>query len=550
VNPSQTALVRAEWQRALFGRPDRARLLDCVPSWALQHIPIRVHANHGFAAVASALAPYAAWNGIAYDCVVEGYDDTLLFDVQGGDFVEVVWLDTHRVSASEGVATWLAGRLRALRAKTANPIVVIAWSLATEARESIVGASIPGIRIADLALLEESVGADWTDARAESISGTRLGNQACLRIARELACCWLPAVASPPRKAIAIDLDNTLYRGVLGEDGPSGVELTDEHRRLQERLVRFREEGVLLSLVSRNLYSDVEALFAARGDFPLRISDFSVVEVSWDDKADALRRIGERLHIASDAIVFVDDNPGELAAAAAALPVFTVHAGDEAHETIVALDHVAGLFRWGCSEEDALRHGDVRAFATRTELMQSAVSSEDYLQSLDVQLDIVVGPREHLRRVAELASKTNQFNLSLQRMNEVEIARMLDERPANVIAIRLADRLSDSGIVAMLVGTRIADRLHVHELCISCRALGRRLEDAMLAQGLIAMAGDTMPDKAVFAVREGPRNEPARRWLAQRANTSIEPCGKALEVPFAAILSMPISPAIRTRVVQ
>ena len=164
------------------------------------------------------------------------------------------------------------------------------------------------------------------------------------------------------------------------------------------------------------------------------------------------------------------------------------------------------------------------------------MSPDDYLRSLEVRLDYFVGPRQHLPRIAELSARTNQFNLSLRRIeNEAEIARRLDDHPSNVVAIRLADRLSDSGIVGVLVGFHSADALHVDELCVSCRALGRRLEDSMLTKALLVMAGNRLPEKIVFALRKGPRNAPARQWLARYAGAELGDGAAALEMPFSAV---------------
>ena len=552
VNSADIALTRAEWQPVLFGTPDRAQLAACIPEWPLQPLRVRVHRNHGFEAVSSATPAYAAWNGLDLAWSIGGYDDSLTFDAGSAADVDVVWLDTGRIrgfAGGDGTA-WLAGRLRALRARTTNPIVVLAWPLADRKREELDDGAIAGVYCADLAPLADALGARWLDPRAESLSGTRLGNAACLRIARELACRWLPGSAMPARKAIAVDLDGTLYRGVLGEEGASGVALTGAHRELHAQLARYRDAGMLLALISRNERADVEQLFDERTDFPLRLADFSAIEISWDDKPGALRRIAERLRIGADAIVFVDDNAGELASVATSLPAFTVHAGDDPAQTAAALDHVAGLFRWRRSAEDRVRAKDLRASQQRETLLDAAASDDDYLQSLQVRLDFLVGPRCELARLAELSTKTNQFNLSLRRMNEAQIAQRLDDRASNVVAIRLADRLSDSGIVGVLVGSRSDSALRVDELCVSCRALGRRLEDAMLTKALLVMAGDPAPDKVVFALSKGPRNEPARRWLASYAGTALDEEAAALEMSFGAIAARTLPAAIRIEVLQ
>jgi FkbH-like protein len=553
MKPADLALLRAEWQPLLFDvLPNRAELAVWVDDASNRTVRVRVHGNHGFEPVSSAMRAYAGWNGFAVDCAHPGYDDTLTFDLSKAADIDVVWFDTDRVRSSgkANVGDWLVERLRALRKQTSNAIVTLAWPLSGTERNAVVQAQIPGSHVADLAPLAAQLGERWLDLRASALTGTRLGNQACLRIARELACCWLPAAALPPRKAIVLDLDDTLYRGVLGEDGAAGVQLTPGHRALQARLAAFRDAGILLALVSRNERTDVEALFAARTDFPLRLADFAAIEIGWDDKPGVLRKIAERLRIGEEAMVFVDDNPGELAAVASKLPVFTLHAREDAAETAAALEHVAGLFRWRGSAEDAIRAADLHASQQRSAIAADAASDDDYLASLRVRVAVLVGPRAHIGRLADLSAKTSQFNLSLARMSEADIARRLDEDPANVVAIRLEDRLSDSGIVGLLVGSRTADALHVEEVCVSCRALGRRLESAMLTTALRAMAGERVPGKVVFSPRRGPRNAPARRWLEQYGDVTLSDETTSVAVPFDVVARQPLSSAIRTEVIR
>jgi FkbH-like protein len=255
------------------------------------------------------------------------------------------------------------------------------------------------------------------------------------------------------------------------------------------------------------------------------------------------------MRIGADAVVFVDDNPGELAAIAQALPALTVHARDDARETLAALDHVAGIFRFARQREDALRAADLRAAALRHDAEQNALSPDDYLRSLDVRLEFEIDRLEHLSLMAELCAKTNQFNLTLSRVNEAELARTIDDVDAHAVTIALADRLSDSGIVGLVVGARHGDALRISEMCVSCRALGRRIEDTMFTQALRLMAQAWTPERVVFDVRKGPRNAPARDWLARYAGVHLDDDATEVQVPFARVAQCELSPAVSIRMV-
>lgn len=544
------ALERAEWQPILFRTPNRADLASCRPSWPCATFAVRVHRNHGFEPVSSGAAAYAAWNALAFDWSIGGYDDTLTFALGGKADVDLIWLDTERVrDALDGdLVAWLIARLRALRASTENPIVVLAWPLTSSEHARLSDTGIAGLHIGDLEPLAARLGPQWLDPRTQSLSGTRLGNRACLEVARELVCCWLPAAVLPPLKAIATDLDGTLYDGVLGEVGPAALEVTSTHLELQRTLRAFRADGGLLAIVSRNEPSDIEALFTQRRDLAVELSDFVAVESAWDGKAAALERVATRLRIATSAIAFVDDNPGALVDVATGCGAPTVYARAGGGETAAALSHVAGAFRWRRSAEDALRAEDLRQAGRRDALLQAADSEDEYFRSLRVELEYHVGARLDVPRAAELSAKTNQFNLSLRRMPEAEIAARLDEQRQNVVTVRLVDRMSNSGIVGVVVGESVDATLRIDELCVSCRALGRRLEDAIVTQAILLMAEGRAPSTVSFDVRDGPRNAPARDWLARYAQAPAT--GGGVAMPFDEVKRKGVSAAIRTVVVR
>ena len=252
---------------------------------------------------------------------------------------------------------------------------------------------------------------------------------------------------------------------------------------------------MLLALVSRNELADVEALFATRTDFPLRLAHFSAIEVSWGDKASALERIAHRLRIGPDAIVIVDDNPGELATVAAPTRSVTVHAGRTRvrprlrSRTSPACSDGARPKRIAPGRRPACVRGTRQP--ARRERLAGRLSAQPRSAAA-----LFVGAGEHLARVCDLVGKTNQFNLSLRRLNEAEIAQRLEEHTGNVIAIALSDRLSDSGVIAAVVGRCRDGVLQVEELSVSCRALGRRLEDGMLTRALRLMAEGRAPSRA------------------------------------------------------
>jgi FkbH-like protein len=211
----------------------------------------------------------------------------------------------------------------------------------------------------------------------------------------------------------------------------------------------------------------------------------------------------------------VDDNPGEIAAVAQELPqVHVLHAGADAGLTARALAYYPGLWAWAAGETDALRVADLRAAEERAKLQAEAADPEEYLRGLQVRLTFALDPRGQLARLHEMSQKTNQFNLSLRRYREGDLAHCLGAEDCRVVSVRLSDRLSESGVIGLVVGRRDGDALVVEELCISCRALGRNLEDLMVEEAVRRMLTDLPAGRVEVAYRSGPRNGPGRQWLA------------------------------------
>jgi FkbH-like protein len=522
-HPVESTLVLAQWAPVLFAeRPSRLELLKLKSSEPLALVTIRVHRNHSFEHIAAATGPWFAWWGREPQFLYSDYDDSLsfAFDDEARPDLELIWLDLQRYEdrfETTALVEWLSGRCTALRARTSAPIILATTNLDESVHAQIVAATkgLAGLRVADLRPVAEKLGARFFDIRAAKFSGTRLSDAACVLTARELSCHWAPALLRPRIKAVALDLDHTLYAGALGEDGDA-VHLTPGHAALQRHLVALRERGIFLALVSRNEEADVRRLFENRRDFPLRWEHFSATAIGWGDKAEALRQAAQNLRIGVDAVLFVDDNPGELLAVASELPgIATAHAMPDATATQRELEYFPGLWAWERSATDALRTTDLEAGNIRAQLATQAIEQAEYLRVLEVRIRIEITPRDQLSRLHELSQKTNQFNLNLARHSEVELAQMLDAADHRIAAIGLQDRLSDSGLIGLVIAQRTGDTLTVRELAISCRALGRRLEDLMVAETVRAILAELPAPRVAFLHRSGPRNAPAREWLSR-----------------------------------
>lgn len=525
------SMRRYEAQAVMFSRRISRLALSQLqsPASGARRLRVNLWRNHAIEGLLPVVEPYCSYRGWLPDFRLGGYDDTLSFaDWQEAD-AELLWLDSSRYRARASFADWakwLDSRLRALRDTTPAPIILATWSEGESESEALqrTADSIPAVFFADVAAACADAGLPLLDLRSAALAGSPVGKAAQLELARKLACHWLPATLFPPVKAIVLDLDQTLHRGVLGEDGIGGVQLTPAHAEFQSYLKSLRRQGIFLALVSRNERVDVEILFAERSDYPLRWQDFSATEVSWGDKAAAMERIAETLRIGHAAMLFVDDNPGELANVAMQTPeIHTILAHADASLTQQVVHYFPGVWRWKVEREDAKRIQDVRANGRRDALAKHATTQAEYFRSLQATLVYRHSPQQQLSRLADLCNKTNQFNLALRRFNQAELAERLGRSNACVTSVQLTDRFADSGVIAVVIAERKGEQLLVEEVCVSCRALGRQLENAIVLCALRDMPIFAGCREVAFRVRRGPRNQPALDWLARLLDGSETP---------------------------
>lgn len=514
-----TELDRLDWQAALFAPSLNRLALMRLGATVTDGPVLRVMRNHAFEPVAPVLAPLMRFAGYGLVAAMGDYDDSLNLPEDPYDAV-LVWLDFARYErlSDDDLAAWLVGRLDALRAHAGGPLVV-ANSPDAGDRAARLNAAIeqwcaraPGAAVLRLDRIAAALGPRAFAEDRAAVTGSRYADLLNLEAARTLAFDVLAQVYAAPIKALMVDLDNTLYGGVLGEDGPDGVQLTDGHAALQREIDRLAGQGVLVSIVSKNEPEDVRELFATRADFPLRPERISSWQVGWGEKSDGVRSAAAQFNIGSDAFLLIDDNVGELVQVGSHHPgLRLLHAGGAAEATALALTRYPGLPRPG--QAFAGRAADLAANVERAALAASAVDDDAYLAALKAELTFALDPAEDLTRLAELSRKTNQFNLALRRFDEVEVHRYLTAPDRCVVHVRLADRLADSGSVAALFAHRESDLLVVDELCISCRALGRKLEDVLVAEAIRAGLRRLGAGQVAFDFRTGPRNQPALDWL-------------------------------------
>ena len=287
------------------------------------------------------------------------------------------------------------------------------------------------------------------------------------------------------KKLLALDLDNTLWGGVVGDDGVEGIKIGTEvakgqvFHEFQSYVKDLQQIGVILAVDSKN---DLENAIVGlkHPDGVLKPEDFVSIKANWDTKDQNLRDISEELSLGLDSFVFADDNPAEREIVSVQLPMVSVPEMDGAENYIKILDKSGYFEVTAISKEDLLKTSQYKARAEAKAAQASFSNYEEYLESLEMRAEITEFEPISVQRVAQLTNKTNQFNLTTLRCSEDDILRMQDSSDYICLCGRLIDKFADNGIVTVVSGEIEGETLHVRLWLMSCRVLKRGMEDLMM----------------------------------------------------------------------
>lgn len=381
------------------------------------------------------------------------------------------------------------------------------------ARVLRIGATHPSVVVLDLdPLLAEGVPA--TEARMNVYAKAHLSVELLSGYAREAAHLARNLVGLT-RKVLVLDLDNTLWGGVLGDDGIEGIEVGEGYRgeaftTFQRVVKQLGAQGVLLAAVSKNDPEPVREALREHPRMTLRDADFVRVVANWAPKHDNLTELARSLNLGVDSLVFVDDSPYECGLVRRELPEVAV----------VRLDgepalHPARLLADGwfdtreLTAEDQARTSRYRDELDRRDFLDSFGSLDDYLGELGVTVRIAPAARTELARVSQLTLRTNQFNLTTRRLQQPAVEALAADPDALVLAIHSADRFGDNGLVGAIFAHRRDNALHVDNMLLSCRVFARGIEQSALS-ALLRHARDTGADAVYGTYLAGAKNGKVR----------------------------------------
>jgi len=326
----------------------------------------------------------------------------------------------------------------------------------------------------------------WHDERKWLTARLPIAAGYLLQMAREWMRFIVP-LSGRTAKVLVVDLDNTLWGGVIGEDGMAGIKVGSEYpgaayQALHRALLDLSRKGILLAVCSKNNLDDAMEALEKHPGMLVRPKHFAAMRINWTDKAQNLREIAEELNVGIDALAFLDDNPFEREQVRAALPEVTViDLPKNPLEYASAVRNCAAFERLALSAEDQQRTEMYAAQKERAGAEQSFQSKEDFFRFLEQEAELEPVSDLTLARVAQLTQKTNQFNLTTRRYAEAQIAEMAKQPDWHIFSIKVRDRFGDHGLVGVAITHDVGEHCEVDTFLLSCRVIGRTVETALLA---------------------------------------------------------------------
>jgi FkbH-like protein len=364
------------------------------------------------------------------------------------------------------------------RARLIQRLNLELWSAAT---------TEPGVQILDVNQIASAYGKYRWDDRSLWHAAKQYPAAKALPVLARHQVALMRASLGLSSKCLVLDLDGTLWGGVIGEDGIAGIRLGgssegDAYREFQSYVKSLRERGVILTVCSKNNEADAKLVFTSHPETVLSLDDFALFLVDWRPKDENLRRIAQSLNIGLDSLVLVDDSPVERAWIRRQLPEVEVpEMPADPADYVKALDQHLYFEAVEVTEDDRQRAYHYEANLEREQFQAASANLEDFLAGLQMRVELRPFDEVNLPRIVQLINKTNQFNLTTQRLSENHVRGLIGSPDHYTQFMRVRDRFGDNGIVGILIASRDAESLCVDTWLMSCRVLGRRLEEVMLS---------------------------------------------------------------------
>src|SRR5271166_536698 len=481
---------------------------------------------------------------------------------RGINVVLLRWQDLGTAEHFEANVDSLIEALRSAASRSSQPLIVMVCPPSPEDAnnprfadaEAKLNAAVAGLSAVKL-LLPSLYGRWYPMAEACDTASDRIGHipytsAGFAALATALAR-RVDGLDRPPFKVVVLDCDNTLWRGILGEDGVHGINIGPEYQALQRFMMAQRDSGMLLTICSKNNETDVEEAFRLREDMPLRRTDFVTSRINWGPKSANLRELARELDLGLDSFIFIDDSPTECAEVQAGCPeVLTLQLPQKSAEIPAFLDHVWAFDHWQVTGDDQNRTAVYVQKLERERVEKQATNIADFIASLQLQIDIHPMKVSELARVSQLTQRTNQFNCTTIRRSESDIEALLTNG-YECLTVDVSDRFGHYGLVGVVIYRTVPTALEVDSFLMSCRALGRGVEYHVI-QNLGRIAVSRGLQRVSIHYKASLKNAPARLFLEGIAGEYKREQGDAfsLELPAEYAAEVTYRPADAVSIVQ
>lgn len=367
--------------------------------------------------------------------------------------------------------------------------------------------------LVDVEWLAQSVGLhQWNDERTWYLGRMPFAQQA-LPLYADFVVRVVAAMRGKSRKCLILDLDNTIWGGVIGDDGVDGIALSqgdprgEAYRAVQLAAAELRRRGVVLAVCSKNDEDKARQPFRSHSGMVLKEDDIAVFVANWDDKASNIERIAERLELGLDAMVLLDDNPAERAQVRQAIPLVAVpELGDDPSDFVRRLTWAGYFESISFTNEDLQRAGQYKVNADRLELKERSRDLADFLRSLQMEVELRPFDAAGRKRITQLINKTNQFNVMTRRYSEPQIEAMESSAAHHTLQVTVRDRFGDNGMIGVVICEKSDREWTIDSWLMSCRVLNRRVEEAVcnrLARDAVAAGAKRLIGRYQATERNG-----------------------------------------------
>lgn len=386
--------------------------------------------------------------------------------------------------------------------------------------------------ILDIASLAANVGlANWHDPTLWNMAKLPF-SQKYTPIYADYVCRILAARLGKSRRCLVLDLDNTLWGGVIGDDGIEGILIgngdptAEAHLHLQQTAMELRDRGVVLTVSSKNEDATARQPFKEHPDMLLRENHIALFQANWSDKASNIKAIAETLSLGLESMVFLDDNPAERMQVRKELPEIAVPELPQDPALYARTLIAAGYFEAiTFSLEDRKRASYYQDNAKRAEILNQSSDMDSYLQSLQMEVTFKPFDTSGRARIAQLISKSNQFNLTTKRYSEMDVKELEEDPTYYTRQIRLIDTLGDNGMISVIICKKNSGTWEIDTWLMSCRVLGRRVEEAALLD-IVNHAKKSGALKLIGIYKPTSRNIIVKEHYRKLGFTKISSCSE------------------------